>query len=62
MKQFYTILLSLLMAGSVPTHAQLLMETLEDTYLNTGGRIFSHRMSFAGIVSFQGEDIRRKER
>ena len=57
MKKLYSILISLLMIGSMPAHAQLLMETLEDTYLNTGGRIFSHRMSFAGIVSFQGEDI-----
>ena len=57
MKKFFPIVIILLMASGTRAAAQPLMDTVENAYLNTGGKIFSHRMGFAGIVEWDGEEI-----
>ncbi len=37
--------------------AQSVLVSTEDIYLNTGGRIFSHRMTYNGVVEFNGEEM-----
>ena len=57
MKQFYHLLLLLSWLSSSAALAQPVMESVEDAYMATGGRIFSHRLYLAGIVEYDGEDI-----
>lgn len=57
MKQFY-LLISLFSFISVPAVlSQPVMDSVEDAYAQTGGRIFSHRLYLAGIVDYEGEEI-----
>lgn len=55
MKLLHIFILSLLPTLSVV--AQPVMESVEDAYMETGGRIFSHRLYLAGIVEYDGEEI-----
>ena len=56
MKQFYSLILALLLSPCV-LHSQPIVESVEGNQEYTGSRIFSHRMGFAGIIEWRGEDI-----
>ena len=57
MKQFYSLILLFSWFSGSAALAQPLVESVEETYMQTGGRIFSHRLYLAGIVEYEGEDI-----
>ena len=56
---YHIFFLNLIIATALPTDAlsQPVMDTVEEAYLHTGRNIFTHRMGFAGIVEFDGEEI-----
>ncbi len=37
--------------------AQPVVVSVDDIYMNTGGRLFSHRMTWNGIVEYNGEEM-----
>ncbi len=55
MKLLQIFILSCLSSLSVV--AQPVMDSVEEAYMHTGGRIFSHRLYLAGIVEFEGEEV-----
>ena len=55
MKLLQIFILSCLPTLSVV--AQPVMDSVEEAYMHTGGRIFSHRLYLAGIVEFEGEEV-----
>ena len=55
MKFLQIFILSCLSSLSVV--AQPVMDSVEEAYMHTGGRIFSHRLYLAGIVEFEGEEV-----
>lgn len=53
-------LLQIFILSCLPTlsvGAQPVMDSVEEAYMHTGGRIFSHRLYLAGIVEFEGEEV-----
>ena len=56
MKHF-NLYLFCFMAFCARMNAQPVFVSTEDIYMNTGGRIFSHRMTFNGVVEFNGEEM-----
>ena len=57
MKQFYFLLIIFFCLSGSPVFSQPVMDSVEESYMHTGGRIFSHRMYLSGIVEYDGEDI-----
>lgn len=57
MKQFYLLIIILCSLSNSVVFSQPVLDSVEEAYLQTGGRIFTHRLYLAGIVEYDGEEI-----
>ena len=57
MKQFYLLIIIFCSLSNSTVFSQPVLDSVEETYLQTGGRIFTHRLYLAGIVEYDGEEI-----
>ncbi len=56
MPRFYIIIICCFL-GMGRLAAQPVVVSVDDIYFNTGGRLFSHRMTWNGVIEYNGEEM-----